>query len=323
MHIKISHLSRSFKKVKAVSDLTFEFASGNIFGFIGPNGAGKTTTIKIMASMDMPDAGDVFFDGVSVVNYPEKVRQLVGYMPDTLPGYKDIHVWEYLDFFARSFGLQGQQRRQTLAEIEEFTSLGDLREKQISTLSKGMKQRVSLARALVHNPQVLIMDEPAAGLDPRSRRELRSLLKILAGQGKAILLSSHILTELQDICDGAVIIEQGRLLSAGTIPQLLAQSRQKQQLEDANANADETVQLLIQCLRDGEAVRLKLLEHPAVLEVQVTLNNTVRAQLKCQDEEIPAIMATLFAAGLPIVGFAKQELGLEELFMRITSGKVQ
>ncbi|NLF92545.1 MAG: ABC transporter ATP-binding protein [Oligosphaeraceae bacterium] len=328
MHIRISHLSRSFKKVKAVSDLSFEFSAGNVFGFIGPNGAGKTTTIKIMASMDMPDAGDVFFDDLSVVNYPEEVRKLIGYMPDALPGFADIQVWEYLDFFARSFGLQGRRRTQTLAEIEEFTSLGDIREKYIASLSKGMKQRVSLARALVHNPQVLIMDEPAAGLDPRARLELRSLLKILSSQGKAILLSSHILSELQDICDGAVIIEQGRLLSAGTIPQLLAQVRRQATPADNGAGAvsagpDSPLLLVIRCLRDSEAVRLKLLEHPAVLDAILEPGHTVRAQVKCTDAEIPALMATLFAAGLPIIGFTRQELGLEELFMRITSGKVQ
>ncbi len=327
MHIRISHLSRSFKNVKAVNDLSFEFSSGNVFGFIGPNGAGKTTTIRIMASMDMPDAGDVFFDDISVVNYPEEVRKLIGYMPDALPGFTDIQVWEYLDFFARSFGLQGRRRRQTLAEIEEFTSLGEIREKSIASLSKGMKQRVSLARALVHNPQVLIMDEPAAGLDPRARLELRSLLKILASQGKAILLSSHILSELQDICNGAVIIEQGRLLSAGTIPQLLSQV-QRQAVPEVSDNAvsaepDGQLLLVIRCLHDSEAVRLKLLEHPAVQNVILEPGHIVQAQVKCTDAEIPALMGTLFAAGLPIIGFTRQELGLEELFMRITSGKVQ
>ena len=181
MKIQIDHLIRRFGKKNAVNDISFEFESGNIFGFIGPNGAGKTTTIKIMATLDQPTAGDVFFDGVSTIAYPEKVRRIVGYMPDSLPAFTDIKVWEYLDFYARAFGLKGENRRKTLADVEAFTNLTGIRDKYLNTLSKGMKQRVSLARALVHNPQVLIMDEPAAGLDPRARIELLSLLKILAG----------------------------------------------------------------------------------------------------------------------------------------------
>ncbi len=321
MLITISHLSRSFKQIKAISDISFEFSSGNIFGFIGPNGSGKTTTLRIMAGIDLPDAGDVFFNDISVVNYPQEVRKVIGYMPDALPEFADIQVWEYLDFFARSFGLQGRQRIRAVREIEEFTSLGELRSKYIRALSKGMKQRVSLARALIHNPQVLIMDEPAAGLDPRARVELRNLLKILSAQGKAILLSSHILSELQDICDGAVIVEQGRLLSAGTIPQLLAQLPQK--ISSEKSLATDLIWLIIRCLRDSEVVRRKLLEHSAVQAVEKTDDQTLRAQIKGGDEEIPVVMGALFAAGLPISGFHRQELGLEELFLRITAGKIQ
>ena len=223
MKTEVRNLTRVFGKTVAVNDISFSFEDGNIFGFIGPNGAGKTTTIRIMATLDLATSGDVFYDGVSATLYPEAVRRVVGYMPDSLPGYKDIQVWEYLDFFARSFGLKGAERTRALNDIIDFTNLGELRNKFLYALSKGMKQRVSLARALIHNPKVLIMDEPAAGLDPRARHELRTLLKILAEQKKAIFLSSHILSELQDICDGAVIIEQGRLLSAGTLNDLLAQ----------------------------------------------------------------------------------------------------
>ena len=319
MEIKVCNLMRSFGVTKAVDDVSFDFASGNVFGFIGPNGAGKTTTIKIMTTLDDPDGGDVFYDGVSVVNYPEEVRRLVGYMPDSLPDFRDIQVWEYLDFFARGFGIRGKARTRALTEIEEFTNLGGIRHKYLSGLSKGMKQRVSLARSLVHNPDVLIMDEPAAGLDPRARLELRSLLKILAGQGKAILLSSHILSELQDICDGAVIIEKGKLLSAGTLPQLLAQASGAAPGTPAAAPA---VTLVIQCA-ETEKARLKLLEHPAVGEVTVRSEGELQAVLNGGDEVIPPVMATLFAAGLPVMGFARKSMGLEELFMKITTGEVQ
>ncbi len=319
MEIKVRNLTRSFGATKAVDDISFDFASGNVFGFIGPNGAGKTTTIKIMTTLDDPDGGDVFYDGVSVVNYPEEVRRLVGYMPDSLPDFRDIQVWEYLDFFARGFGLRGKARTRTLAEIEEFTNLGGIRCKYLSALSKGMKQRVSLARSLIHNPGVLIMDEPAAGLDPRARLELRSLLRVLSGQGKAILLSSHILSELQDICDGAIIIEKGKLLSAGTLTQLMAKASG---VAAGTADAAPAVTLVIQCAKTEEA-RLKLLEHPAVKEVAIRGEGELQAFLAGGDEVVPPVMATLFAAGLPVMGFARKSMGLEELFMKITTGEVQ
>ena len=343
MKIKIDHLIRRFGKKNAVNDISFEFESGNIFGFIGPNGAGKTTTIKIMATLDQPTAGDVFFDDISTIAYPEKVRRIVGYMPDSLPSFTDIKVWEYLDFYARAFGLKGETRRKTLADVEAFTNLTGIREKYLNTLSKGMKQRVSLARALVHNPQVLIMDEPAAGLDPRARIELLSLLKILAEQGKAILLSSHILSELQDICDGAVIIEQGRLLASGpldhlmesavqnrlastppmAIPQPTVEGGQAAATPPPLVMASPLIAITIRVLRDAEQVRLKLMEHPSVKQIDINSPLELVVQFDGTDEDIPPLMASLFAAGCPIVGFSKQSLGLEDVFMRITTGEVQ
>ena len=339
MKIKIDHLIRRFGKKNAVNDISFEFESGNIFGFIGPNGAGKTTTIKIMATLDQPTAGDVFFDGISTIAYPEKVRRIVGYMPDSLPSFTDIKVWEYLDFYARAFGLKGETRRKTLADIEAFTNLTGIREKYLNALSKGMKQRVSLARALVHNPQVLIMDEPAAGLDPRARIELLSLLKVLADQGKAILLSSHILSELQDICDGAVIIEQGRLLASGPLDHLMESAAQNRlasapmaaplPTEGGTATppplvmANPLIAITIRVLRDAEQVRLKLMEHPSVKQVDINTPLELVVQFDGTDEDIPPLMGSLFAAGCPVIGFSKQSLGLEDVFMRITTGEVQ
>jgi ABC-2 type transport system ATP-binding protein len=340
MKIQIEHLIRRFGKKNAVNDISFDFESGNIFGFIGPNGAGKTTTIKIMATLDQPTAGDVFFDGISTIAYPEKVRRIVGYMPDSLPSFADIKVWEYLDFYARAFGLKGETRHKTLADIEAFTNLTGIREKYLNALSKGMKQRVSLARALVHNPQVLIMDEPAAGLDPRARIELLSLLKVLADQGKAILLSSHILSELQDICDGAVIIEQGRLLASGPLDHLMESAAQNRlasapmaaSLPTENGTATTTppiimanplIAITIRVLRDAEQVRLKLMEHPSVKQVDINTPLELVVQFDGTDEDIPPLMGSLFAAGCPVIGFSKQSLGLEDVFMRITTGEVQ
>ena len=208
---------------------------------------------------------------------------------------------------------------------KEFTQLGEIRYKYLAALSKGMKQRVSLARSLVHNPQVLVMDEPAAGLDPRARLELRSLLKILAGQGKAILLSSHILSELQDICDGAVIIEKGKLLSAGTLEQLL-QAAEGAPAADATSTAPETPHhshIVIEVAGTPEAARLKLLEHPLVTAAEIHGEREIHAEISGGDAEASQVVGTLFAAGIVVTGYRRNELGLEELFMKITTGKVQ
>ena len=187
-----------------------------------PTGAGKTTTsCGILATLDEPSEGDCTVDGVSVVQEPEKIRRLIGFMPDTLRTLRDLTVREYLDFFARAYGLRGSHRRSAIASVEEFTNLTGINQKTLKALSKGMKQRVSLARALIHDPPLLIMDEPAAGLDPRARIELRELLRVLAQRGKAILISSHILTELSEICDGAVIIERGKILRAGMLHEII------------------------------------------------------------------------------------------------------
>ena len=349
MKTEVRNLTRVFGKTVAVNDISFSFEDGNIFGFIGPNGAGKTTTIRIMATLDLATSGDVFYDGVSATLFPEAVRRVVGYMPDSLPGYKDIQVWEYLDFFARSFGLKGAERTRALDHIVEFTNLGELRNKFLYALSKGMKQRVSLARALIHNPKVLIMDEPAAGLDPRARHELRTLLKILADQKKAIFLSSHFLSELQDICDGAVIIEQGKLLSAGTLNELLAQVNgvpipapapapaQSQPGEVADLSASDAapaapqppvmpkgVSITLKTPRgEAEPVRLKLLEHPLTRSVDLFDDDEVHAVIKGSDAEVSRVVGTVFAAGLTVLSFTRNQMGLEELFMKITQGKVQ
>ncbi len=313
MKVTIKNLVRHFPKVKAVDDITFSFSSGEIFGFIGPNGAGKTTTIRVMASLDLPTSGDVWYDDISVVDYPEKVRKIMGYMPDSLPEHADIMVWEYLDFFARASGLKGQQRTRVLKEIEEFTKLGSLREKYLKELSKGMKQRVSLARALVHDPQVLIMDEPAAGLDPRARIELRELLRVLAKQGKAVLISSHILSELEDICHGAVIIETGKLLKSGLIEELIVDS----------ATDGDIREIVIRFTPGTMPDEKFFLEQPQVVNVNFLGENAVEIGMDATEVESARLMAALIGKGCGVVEFRQQSIGLEKLFMSVTNGKVQ
>ena len=203
-----------------VHDVSFEVPRGQVFGYIGPNGAGKTTSMRILASLDLPSYGDAFVDGFSVINDPDRVRRRLGFMPDYFGTYTNVNCWEYLDFFARAYGLVGRERTRALRRTMSFTNLDGLAEKPIRGLSKGMKQRLCLGRSMIHDPSVLILDEPAAGLDPRARIELRQMIRELAHDGKTILVSSHILTELAEMCDRVGIIEQGCLLATGSVDEI-------------------------------------------------------------------------------------------------------
>ncbi len=309
MQVNIIHLRKDFGATRAVDDISFSFSSGQIIGFVGPNGAGKTTTMRILATLDEPTDGDAKIDDVSIVERPEKARQLIGYVPDALPMHRDISVHEYLDFFARAYGLTGTQRRQVIENIEEFTNLIGIREKTLHALSKGMKQRVSLARALLHDPPVLVMDEPAAGLDPRARVELRELLRVLSGQGKAILISSHILTELSEICDGTVIIEQGRIIAAGTLQEIA-----KPEIEQHT--------VLIRSLNQQDDLSKSLLLMSNVAAVN-QLENEIEAQITGSEETCSDLLGNLIRDGYRIVEFRQQGRDLESVFMNITRGEVQ
>ena len=309
MQVNITNLRKDFGATRAVDDISFSFSSGQIIGFVGPNGAGKTTTMRILATLDEPTSGDAKIDDVSIVEVPEQARRLIGYVPDALPMHRDISVHEYLDFFARAYGLMAMQRRQVIENIEEFTNLTGIREKNLYTLSKGMKQRVSLARALIHDPPVLVMDEPAAGLDPRGRVELRELLRILSGQGKAILISSHILTELSEICDSAVIIEQGRIITAGTLQEIV-----KPEVEQHT--------ILIRSLSRQDDLYRSLLLMPNVAAVN-QLGNEIEARIAGSEETCSDLLASLIRDGYRIIEFKQQGGDLESVFMNVTKGEVQ
>lgn len=309
MKVEVSHLKRYFGRTKAVDDISFAFSPKHIYAFVGPNGAGKTTTLRILATLDEPTDGDAFVDGISIVQYPEKARKLIGFVPDTLPTHRDMTVHEYLDFFARAYGIKGKRRTHAVENIEEFTHLAGLREKSLQALSKGMKQRVSLARSLVHDPPVLVMDEPAAGLDPRARVELRELLKLLAEQGKAILISSHILTELAEICDGAIIIERGTILRAGTMEQILAQD----------------VPRLILVIRPAdrlEEVLKSTLEMPHVTTARI-VGNELEVEVNGPESLCSDLLTVLIQKGYRISEFRHRRADLEDVFMSVTQGDVQ
>jgi ABC-2 type transport system ATP-binding protein len=309
MDVKVVNLKRYFGKTKAVDDISFEFSSGHIFGFVGPNGAGKTTAMRILATLDDPTEGNAYIDGVSLIDYPEKVRKHVGFMPDTLPTHRDMTVHEYLDFFARAYGLRGEKRRAVVDSVEQFTNLKGIAEKFLRALSKGMKQRLSLARAIVHDPPVLILDEPAAGLDPRARIELRELLKVLADRGKAILISSHILTELAEICDGAVIIEQGKILRAGPMEHILARDC-------------PTRTIAIRVSGGPDSLHRELLQLPAVREVRVG-GQEAEIQVEGGDEVNCMILAHLVGKGFRVAEFYQRRVDLEDVFMTVTKGEVR
>jgi ABC-2 type transport system ATP-binding protein len=308
MQIEVRELQRHFGKAKAVDGISFGFASGDICGFVGPNGAGKTTTMRVMATLDEPSAGDVLLDGVSLIDHPELGRQHIGFVPDNLPEYADMTVHEYLDFFARAYGLRGARRRQVVARIEEFTGVEPLHERLLRQLSKGMKQRVCLGRALVHDPGILVLDEPAAGLDPRARIELRELLFLLAREGKAIFISSHILAELTEICNAVVIIERGRLVESGILAEVTRRNRSSHRV-------------LIRVGGDAGATAALARELPGVEQVALQANG-IQIEVGGADEVLAAVLRELVAHGCPVVEFRLLEDDLEDVFMRVTKGEV-
>ena len=322
----VKSLSRRFGALSAVDDVTFSLEAGTILGFIGPNGAGKSTTMRIIATLDVPSAGEVLLDGKSVVVRPDQARPLIGYMPDRYGTYEDMTVFEFLDFFARAYGLKGAARRERVDSVMEFTHVTELKKKLTSELSKGMKQRVALGRTLLHDPKLLILDEPADGLDPRARIELRELLRALAAQGKGVLISSHILTELAEIIDTCAIIEQGHLLATGAIGDVLARSA-------AGApSTDVIVQLLGADAELARRVERLLLEQAHVVEPVVT-NDTLRFRLELSkgeaaeplwvDHACVRVLRALVLAQVPVKSFQTRAHDLEDAFLTVTQGRVQ
>src|ERR1051325_3334352 len=229
--IQIRHLRKQYKDLVALRDLNLELDSGDIFGFIGPNGAGKTTTIKMLATLPTPTSGRAMVDGIDVVRYPEQVRGIVGYMPDFFGVYDDIKVWEYLDFFAAAYRIPKNKRPQIIDDVLTLTDLNVKKDAYVESLSRGMKQRLCLAKTLVHDPKFLLLDEPASGLDPRARIEIKELLKELKAMGKTIIVSSHILPELSDFCNKIGIIEQGELIVSGDVQEIMRQVTGGQMLD--------------------------------------------------------------------------------------------
>jgi ABC-2 type transport system ATP-binding protein len=302
--------------------VSFSVDRGKVLGFIGPNGAGKTTTMRILATLDTPQRGDARIGGYSVVDDPNKVRRITGFMPDYAGVYANTTVTEYLDFFARAYDLGGAARRKAVENIVEFMGIGDLRDRNVESLSKGLKQRVALGRAIIHDPQLLILDEPAANLDPRARIEFRTLIRELAADGKTVLLSSHILTELAEICDIVAVIEKGKILATGTVQNILESVRRRRILSVrlAGQNDGPSTPTSDASLRAG--VERFLLEQPGVLNVHEA-GGRMHFEFDGGDDDQVSLVSRLIAAGFPVLEFTAHSADLEDLFIEITEGRVQ
>jgi ABC-2 type transport system ATP-binding protein len=309
--MEVRNLRRYYGKVRAVDDISFAIAAATVHGFIGPNGAGKTTTMRVLATLDAPDGGDVMFEGRSLIDYPDEFRHRIGFMPDFLEAYADVTVEEYLDFYARAYRLPPASKRRRLADVVEFTRLGPLLDRPAHRLSKGQKQRLGLGRVLVNDPSLLILDEPAAGLDPRARIELRTLIRQLADEGKAVLFSSHILAELSEICDAVTIIDGGRIAASDRVSGL-------QQRIDLG----QKVNVALESSTEEERERLVrvLAEIPGVIRADATLRG---AWFSYEGEPCvrSGILSKLIADGFSVTDFHTASSDLEDAFMQLTERK--
>jgi len=307
--LELESITRSFGNVRAVNRLSFSMEAGQVYGFIGPNGAGKTTTMRILATLDLPDSGEARVQGRSILIEPREVRRHVGFMADRFEPYPNLDVLQFLDFFARAYELHGRERRDTVRSVASFCGLLDFKDRPTTGLSKGMGQRLHLAKTLLHDPDLLILDEPAAGLDPHARIELRALLGELAAAGKGILISSHILSELSESCDGVVVIECGERVVAGSLADIAKQV----QVHHA---------VLVRVLSGTDAAERFFLTQPLVEAVSVQ-DSVIRFDFTGEDDELAGLLARAVGDGLPVVEFRQQETNLEDIFMRTTRGRLQ
>ncbi|QDT17732.1 ABC transporter ATP-binding protein [Alienimonas californiensis] len=320
--LEVRSLTRRFGKLKAVDEVSFLARPGQVIGFIGPNGAGKTTTMRILATLDTPTEGDAFVCGHSVIDDADAVRDKLGFMPDGFGKYPNMSVVEYLDFFARAYGLTGAARRDAVERVLVFTELRRIAHKSVTELSKGMGQRLGLGRTLVHDPEVLILDEPAAGLDPRARVELRELIALLARDlNKTVLISSHILTELGEICDAAAIIEAGKIIVSGTVDEIRA-ARRTRAAEKAAGGVGMGAALAVRTLGDPTAAVRWLLEQPGVTDASEA-GWAVGFTFDGEDAERAALLRNMLAAGFEVTEFAAETESLEDAFMALTEGITQ
>ncbi|HUT12555.1 MAG TPA: ABC transporter ATP-binding protein [Thermoguttaceae bacterium] len=304
--IRTQDLTKTYGDLHAIHNLTLELDEGDLFGYIGPNGSGKTTTMRILATLLQPTWGEAYVCDYSIYTHPKEIRRLIGYMPDFFGVYDDMKVIEYLEFFAAAYRIRGPKRRKVCDEMLELVDLGYKREALVTSLSRGMTQRLGLARVLLHDPQVLLLDEPASGLDPRARIEIRGLLKRLRGLGKTIMVSSHILPELADICNKVGIIERGELLVSANVSDVMRRVRRRTLLH-------------VGVVGDREAAAKLLEEHDLVESVEIR-EETIYVTLAEHVEDYTELPTLLIEAGHKLKVFKEDEINLETAFMALTKG---
>jgi ABC-2 type transport system ATP-binding protein len=303
--IAVEGLTKIYGNRTALDHVSFEVPKGEIFGFVGPNGAGKTTTLRILSALLEPTSGRALVDGADVTEHPDLVHERLGYMPDFFGVYDQLTAGEYLDFYASCYRLPKARRKKITDDLLELVGLTDRRDQAVDTLSRGLKQRLCLARALVHDPAVLLLDEPASGLDPRARVEMREILKELQTMGKTIVISSHILPELTELCTMIGIIDQGRMRATGPVHDVIRQ-----------LTAGRRLRITVLGQKEEAAAVLKPL---AAIHEVVMVNGTIEAKYEGDDAAAASILQTLIAAGIKVFGFSQLEGGLEDAFMKATS----
>lgn len=309
--IETRYLTKVYRDLVALDKLSLTIDQGDIYGFIGPNGAGKTTTIRILATLLRPTSGQAFVCGYSVNGQAKHIRRKIGYVPDEFGVYEDMTVNEYLEFFAALYEIIGKDRQRVIRDVLELTDLGYKQTAQVDSLSRGMRQRLALARVLIHDPEVLLLDEPASGLDPRARIEIRELLKELRNMGKTILISSHILSELKELCNKVGIIERGKLLFSGSVNEILAKVR-------------STNVALVQVREAPEQAAAALLEHDLVTKAEVLADREgwIHVEVAKEADDVSFVTRLLVERSFSVLSIREQETDLEEAFMQVTKGQI-
>ena len=308
--LKIEHLSKNYGSFPALRDLSIEIPDGALHGFVGPNGAGKTTTMRILATLMRPTAGTAYVDGTDIIRDGQKARTLVGYMPDFFGVYDNLKCWEYLDFYGRCYRIGAADRKRMTRQLLELVKLEDKENDYVEALSRGMKQRLCLARSLIHDPKLLILDEPASGMDPRARAEMKGILRTLREMGKTVLISSHILPELSEMCDSLTILDHGQLVFSGSVGELS---------DKMNGNAPLDIRLAENCGEDAvETAVRSLKEMPAVTEILQEEPYLLRVRLQEGEDVCPDVLRQLVMSGVPVSDFHRAPMNLEKVFMEVT-----
>ena len=304
---EILELNKKYGKFTALDSLSMNITENSIFGFVGPNGAGKTTTMKIMAGLLKADSGDIYINGEDILKNPKSIRDKIGYMPDFFGVYDDLKVSEYMDFYAGTYYIPYAERGTLIDNLLEVVDLTDKKDTYVDSLSRGMKQRLCLARSLIHDPDLIILDEPASGLDPRARVEMKEILKELREMGKTIIVSSHILPELAEMCSEIGIIDHGKLVTQGTVNEIMNRINKKRLVKVKLSNGKEN---LIRLLKEQSTVK------------EITENtDNVEFAFEGTNDNLTSILRNIIMNGIPIYSFAENEGNLEEIFMTVTGGE--